>query len=68
MRCFDSRRAAGRAGAAPGTVLAIDAAGITIATGDGAVTCARLRGDGPKAAAAEVASAAGIAAGARFDA
>lgn len=68
LRCFDSRRTAGRAGTAPGTVLAVDGAGIAVATGDGAVTCARLRGDGPKAAAAEVAAAAGIAPGARFDA
>ncbi len=67
LRLFDSRRAAAaRGGAAPGTVLGVDAAGITVATADGAVTCARARGDGPKAAAAEVARALGLAPGARL--
>jgi methionyl-tRNA formyltransferase len=69
LRLFDSRRAsAPRGGAAPGTVLAVDAAGITVATADGAVTCGRARGDGPKAAAAEVARALGIEPGARLGA
>lgn len=67
LRLFDSRRVAPpQAGAAPGTVLALDADGIMIATADGAVRCARLRGDGPKAAAAEVAATAGLTPGARF--
>lgn len=66
IRFFDSRRVANPDDAAPGTVIAVDAAGITVATGDGAVCCARLRGAGAKAAAAEVAAAAGLTAGARF--
>lgn len=67
LRLFDSRQVTPpTTGAAPGTVLALDASGITIATSDGAVRCARLRGDGPKAAAAEVAATAGLNPGARF--
>lgn len=66
LRLFDPRRVGGSG--APGTVLAVDAQGITVATADGAVRCARARGDGPKAAAADVAAALGIAPGARLDA
>ncbi|HEV7731248.1 MAG TPA: methionyl-tRNA formyltransferase [Candidatus Binatia bacterium] len=62
LRCFDPRRVDGRG--TPGQVLAIDADGITIATTGGAVRCARLRGDGAKAAAAEVAQALGLTTGA----
>jgi hypothetical protein len=42
--------------------------GLVVATADGAVRCARLRGDGPKAAAAEVAGALGITPGVRLGA
>jgi methionyl-tRNA formyltransferase len=52
------REAAG--GAAPGTILAVDEQGVTIAARDGAVRCARLRNGGTKAAAAEVARAVGL--------
>jgi len=60
LRLFGPRRVAAPGGAAPGTVLAIDAEGITIAAASGAVRCARARGDGAKGAAAEVAAAAGL--------
>jgi len=66
LRLFEPRRVGGSA--EPGTVLALDAQGVTVATRDGAVRCARARGDGPKAAAADVAAALGIAPGARLDA
>jgi len=64
VRLFDSRRTSGAA--APGTVLAVDADGITVATADGAVRCARARADGAKAAAHEVAAAIGLAADVRL--
>ena len=68
LRLFDPRRTAERSdGAAPGTVLEIRDA-IAVATGDGVVRCKRLRADGAKAAAAEVAAAAGIAPGGRLGA
>lgn len=66
LRLFGSRRSGGARGASPGTVLAVAAEGMTIATGDGAVRVTRARGDGPKAAAAEVARALGITPGARL--
>jgi len=66
LRLFASRRVDGERGAAPGTVLAVGDDGITVAAADGAVRCARARGDGPKAAAAEVAGALGIAPGTRL--
>jgi len=64
LRLYDPHRVDGTG--APGTVLAVDAAGITIAAQGGAVRCARARDDGAKAAAADVARALGIAAGARL--
>jgi methionyl-tRNA formyltransferase len=66
VRLFGSRRVPGARRAEPGTVLALDDAGVTIATGDGAVRCARARGDGPKAAAAQVLGALGVGAGSRL--
>jgi len=67
LRLFEPRRTdAGAGGAAPGSVLAIGPDGMVVATGDGVVRAKRLRGDGPKAAAAEVAAALGITAGARL--
>jgi methionyl-tRNA formyltransferase len=66
LRLFDPRRATdGSGGAAPGTVLEVGEA-IAVATGDGVVRCKRMRADGAKAAAAEVAAAAGIGSGARL--
>jgi hypothetical protein len=47
-------------------VSAVDADGVTIACGDGAVRCARARDGGAKAAATEVARTLGIAPGARL--
>ena len=64
VRLYEPRRVDGRPGAAPGTVLAIDAGGITVAAGGGAVRAARARDGGAKAAAADVARALGIAPGA----
>jgi methionyl-tRNA formyltransferase len=64
LRLFEPRRVEGTG--APGTVLAVDERGIVVATAGGAVRCARARGDGPKAAAAEVAAALGIRPGARL--
>jgi methionyl-tRNA formyltransferase len=66
LRLYEPHRVDGRAGAAPGTVLAIDADGMTIAAAGGAVRCARARDGGTKAAAADVARALGIDPGARL--
>ena len=65
LRLYDPHRVDGAG--APGTVVAVDAAGITIAAQGGAVRCARARDGGAKAAAAEVARALGIVAGARLE-
>src|SRR5881628_3301919 len=52
LRLYEPRRVPGKAGAAPGTVLAIGGEGITVACGDGeAARCARARDGGAKAAA-----------------
>ena len=67
LRLFEPRRVAGDA-APPGTVLDVEQQGIVVATDGGAVRCARARGDGPKAAAAEVAAALGITRGCRLGA
>lgn len=69
LRLFDARPAAAAPpGTAPGTVLAIDGEGMLVAAGSGAEAGAlrfrRLRAAGAKAAAAEVAAAAGLAPGA----
>lgn len=66
LRLYESRRVSGTG--SPGTVLAVDADGITVAAHGGAVRCARARGDGPKAAAAEVAAVLGIVPGTRLGA
>jgi methionyl-tRNA formyltransferase len=68
LRLFEPHRVAAPAGTAPGTVLAVGPDGLTIAAAGGAVRCARARGDGPKAAAAEVAAGLGLAPGARLGA
>jgi methionyl-tRNA formyltransferase len=67
VRLFEPRRVDGRSGV-PGEVLAVDEHGLVVAAADGAVRCARARGDGPKAAAAEVAAALDIVPGARLGA
>jgi methionyl-tRNA formyltransferase len=64
LRLYDPRRIDG--GGAPGTVLGVEAGGITIAAAGGAVRCARARDGGAKAAAADVARMLGIAPGARL--
>ena len=64
LRLYDPRRVDG--GAVPGTVLGVDAYGITIAAAGGAVRCARARDGGAKAAAADVARTLGIGPGARL--
>jgi methionyl-tRNA formyltransferase len=66
LRLFEPKRTSGAPGAAPGTVVALDGTGVTIAAGDGVVRCARARGDGPKAAAAEVLAALGVSVGTRL--
>jgi methionyl-tRNA formyltransferase len=64
LRFFDPRRVdAPAGGAAPGTIVALDGEGIAVAARDGVVRCKRLRADGAKAAAAEVASAIGLSVG-----
>jgi methionyl-tRNA formyltransferase len=66
LRLYESRRVDGRA--APGTILALGADGITIATGDGAVRAAKARVDGTrdKLSGAEAAAALGLAVGGRL--
>jgi len=66
LRLYEPRRVDARAGATPGTVLAVAAEGLTVAAGDGAIRCARARNGGTKAAAAEVAGVVGIEAGSRL--
>jgi methionyl-tRNA formyltransferase len=67
LRLFEPVRTVGDAGGAtPGTVRAIGPDGLVVAAGDGVVRVKRLRGDGPKAAAAEVAATLGLAPGARL--
>jgi len=68
LRLFEPHRVDAPAGTTPGTVLAVGPEGLTIAAAGGAVRCARARGDGPKAAAAEVAQGLGLAPGARLGA
>jgi methionyl-tRNA formyltransferase len=65
LRFYEPRRVDAPA-AAPGTVLTLAADGVTVACGTGAVRCPRARGDGPKAAAAEVMRALAIGPGARL--
>ena len=67
LRLYEPRRVAAPAGATPGTVLAIGAEGLTVAARDGAVRCARARGGGAKAAAADVARAIGLEPGVHLD-
>jgi methionyl-tRNA formyltransferase len=58
VKIFDSGRAAGNG--APGSVLAVDKAGILVATAEGAIRIMKVRADAGKLAAAEYAGAAGI--------
>jgi methionyl-tRNA formyltransferase len=58
VKIFDSRKAAGSG--APGSILAIDDAGIVVATADGAIQIQKVRADAGKLAAAEYAGIAGL--------
>ena len=67
---FDSAQIPGKAAGdgAPGSVLAINDQGMTVAAQGGAILAKRVRGaDGKKVAAAEWAKAAGVSAGDTFD-
>ncbi len=71
VRLYDSRRAdAASAGAAPGIILACDAAGLVVAAGDGVVRAGKARREGTreKAPAAEVVAALGLGVGDRLGA
>jgi methionyl-tRNA formyltransferase len=69
LRLYDSHRVDAAAGAAAGTIVACDAAGLVVAAGDGAVCFgkARLEGTREKKSAAEVVAALGLLPGDRFD-
>ncbi len=58
VKIFDSRKAAGSG--APGSVLALDAEGIEVATADGAIRIMKVRADAGKISAAEFAATAGL--------
>lgn len=64
LRIFGSRPAKSEGVAAPGTVLAIGEAGLEVATSDGSLTFAKLRGAAKKASALEVAQELGLEVGA----
>jgi len=66
LRLYEPHRV--DATAAPGTVVDVGPEGITVAAAGGGVRCTRARDGGTKAAAAEVARAVGIEAGARLGA
>jgi len=67
LRLYEPRQVPGTASAAPGTVVAVGADGLVVATADGAVRCARARNGGAKAAAADVARGVGLEPGARLE-
>jgi methionyl-tRNA formyltransferase len=64
LRLYGPHRVPGPVDRTPGTVVALDDNGITVAAAGGAVRCARARGDARKGAAAEVAAALGLGPGA----
>src|SRR5438034_929453 len=66
LRLYEPRRVEAPARAAPGTVLAIDGDGLTVAARDGAICCARARNGGAKTPAAEVSRPLGLEPGARL--
>src|SRR5262245_44235985 len=65
VQLFDARKLPGAAGGQPGTVTAIDEAGMTIVAQGGAIQVTRVRAGGPKVAAAEFAKGAGLRVGAK---
>jgi methionyl-tRNA formyltransferase len=66
LRLYESRRVPAAPGVVPGTVLAVEPDGLTVAAAGGAVRCARARDAAGKRAAGELAVAQGIAPGARL--
>jgi methionyl-tRNA formyltransferase len=68
VRCFEPVQMTEPTTAAPGTVLRIDGDGLVVAAADGVVRVKRLRADGAKAPAVDVAAAIGLVAGARLGA
>src|SRR5262245_49317492 len=64
LRLYEPRRVEVTGAQTPGTVLAVDGGGITVAAAGGAVRCARARNGTGKGPAAEVAQALGLAPGA----
>jgi len=64
VKIFDSRRT--DASGAPGSVLAVDADGVVVATADGAIRIMKVRADAGKLGAAEYAATAGIEVGSRL--
>lgn len=68
LRLYESRRVDRAGGQPPGTVVAVDGEGLTVAVGGGAVRCTRARNGIGKAPAVEVARAVGIEPGARLGA
>jgi len=64
VKVFDSRKVDGSG--LPGSVLAVDEAGIKVATGDGAILIMKVRADAGKLAANEFAAAAGLGVGSTF--
>lgn len=65
LRLFDAQRAAA-ASAEPGTIIALDDAGLTVACAGGAVRIGRVRHDAGKVGAAEFAAAKGLDVGSRL--
>lgn len=61
VKIFDSRKAEGSG--APGSVLALDADGVLVATADGAIRIMKVRADAGKQSASEYAAAVGLATG-----
>ena len=66
VRLYEPHRVGGAVDAAPGTVTAIGAEGITIAAAGGGVRCARSRDGGQKGPAADIARALGLEPGSRL--
>ena len=62
LKVFDSRKAAGSG--APGTVIAVEDDGFSVATADGAIKIMKVRADAGKLSAAEYVAATGLAEGA----
>jgi methionyl-tRNA formyltransferase len=66
LRLYEPHRVEPPTSADPGTVLAVDADGLTVAAAGGAIRCARARNGGKKGAAAEIARAIGLTPGAHL--